>query len=45
MLYDLKNDPEETINISEKPENKILVQQLSEKLKKHISERDKIIIP
>ena len=45
MLYDLKNDPEETVNISEKPENKIHVQQLSGKLKKHISERDEIIIP
>jgi arylsulfatase A-like enzyme len=45
MMYDLKNDPEETVNISEKPENKMLVQQLSEKLKKHISERDRLTIP
>ena len=45
MLYDLKNVPEETINISEKPGNKILVQQLSGKLKKHILVRDEIIIP
>lgn len=45
MMYDLTNDPEETINISEKPENKALVRQLSDKLNKHISERDKIIIP
>jgi hypothetical protein len=44
MLYDLKNDPEETVNISEKPENKILVQQLSGKLKNHILVRDEIII-
>ena len=45
MMYDLTNDPEETINISEKPENNVLVQQLSDKLKKHISERDWLIIP
>jgi len=45
MLYDLNDDPEETINISEKVENRELVQQLSAKLKNHISERDKIIIP
>jgi len=44
MLYDLKNDPEETVNISEKPENKILVQQLSGKLKNHILVRDEIVI-
>lgn len=45
MMYDLTNDPGETINISEKPENKVLVQQLSSKLNKHISERDWLIIP
>ncbi|MFC2113351.1 sulfatase [Bacteroidota bacterium] len=45
MLYDLTNDPEETVNISEKKENMKLVEILSEKLKKHISERDGIIIP
>ena len=45
MLYNLQDDPEETVNISEKVENKMLVQQLSEKLKKHISERDRILIP
>jgi arylsulfatase A-like enzyme len=45
MLYDLKNDREETVNISEKAENKILVQQLSEKLKKYIANRDEIAIP
>ena len=44
MLYDLKDDPEETVNVSEKTENKELIQQLSAKLKNHISERDKIII-
>jgi arylsulfatase A-like enzyme len=44
MLYNLNDDPEETVNISERAENKELVQQLSDKLKKHISERDKIII-
>ena len=45
MMYDLKNDPEETLNISEEKENKFLVQKLSEKLREHIKERDKIIIP
>lgn len=35
----------ETVNFSEKQGNKILVQQLSDKLRKHIPERDKIIIP
>jgi hypothetical protein len=44
MLYDLRKDPEETENISERAENKALVQQLSDKLKKHVSERDKITI-
>lgn len=34
----------ETVNFSEKQGNKILVQQLSDKLRKHIPERDKIII-
>jgi arylsulfatase A-like enzyme len=45
MMYDLRNDPEETVNISDKPENKMLVQQLSDKLRKHISERDHLTIP
>lgn len=45
MLYDLDKDPEETINISEKKENSKLVKRLSEKLRKHISERDGLIIP
>ncbi|MFV0268978.1 MAG: sulfatase [Draconibacterium sp.] len=45
MLYDLKTDPEETINISEKAANKELVEQLSGKLKKHMDERDEIILP
>jgi iduronate 2-sulfatase len=45
MMYDLTEDPEETVNISEKPENKKLVGELSEKLKKHIQERDGLVIP
>ncbi|MFV0590368.1 MAG: sulfatase [Draconibacterium sp.] len=45
MLYDLNTDREETINISEKSENKELVELLSEKLKKHIATRDQVIIP
>lgn len=45
MMYDLTNDPEETVNIAEEEHYKKLVQELSEKLKKHISERDKLIIP
>ncbi|QGY46884.1 sulfatase-like hydrolase/transferase [Maribellus comscasis] len=45
MLYDLTTDAEETVNISENKENKTLVQQLSEKIKKHIAKRDEIIIP
>ena len=45
MLYDLDNDPDENINISEKQENKNLVNKLSEMLKNHIVERDKIVIP
>ncbi|NQU86887.1 MAG: sulfatase [Mariniphaga sp.] len=40
MLYNLKVDPEETVNISDSPENKSLVQSLHEKLAKHIKERD-----
>jgi iduronate 2-sulfatase len=45
MMYDLTEDPEETVNISEKQENKKLVGELSEKLKKHIQERDGLVIP
>jgi iduronate 2-sulfatase len=45
MLYDLTEDPEETVNISEEKENSKLVEELSGKLKKHITERDALIIP
>jgi arylsulfatase A-like enzyme len=45
MLYDLRNDSEETVNISEEVQNKELVNELSAKLKKHVAERDKLIIP
>ncbi len=44
MLYDLSNDPEENVNISEKKGSKEIVQQLSEQLAKHIIERDIINI-
>ncbi len=45
MLYDLKADPEETVDVSGKPENKDLVKKLSEKLHQHIAERDTLNIP
>ena len=45
MLYDLVNDPEENINISERKENRNLVRELSEKLKNHMADRDRIILP
>ncbi|MCF6357647.1 MAG: DUF4976 domain-containing protein, partial [Draconibacterium sp.] len=45
MLYDLNNDPEETVNISEEKENKNLVEELSKKLNNHSSKRDDLIIP
>lgn len=45
MLYNLEDNPEETVNISEKPENKKLVNELSLKLSSHIEKRDKVNIP
>lgn len=45
MLYDLRDDREETVNISEKVENQEIVKKLSEKLKNHINQRDNLIIP
>ncbi len=45
MLYNLEEDPEETVDVSEVKANKSLVDELSVKLKKHISERDALIIP
>jgi len=45
MMYNLEEDPEETVNISEKPENKKRIEELSEKLKKHIRERDRLVVP
>lgn len=45
MLFNIKNDPEETVNIAEKPEVKNLVRELSDKLSKHIEERDMLTIP
>ncbi len=45
MMYDLQKDPEETVNIAEIKKNKQLADELSSKLKQHIQERDKLIIP
>lgn len=45
MMYDLAEDPEETINISEKPENGKLVEALSEKINMHVQKRDGLVIP
>jgi iduronate 2-sulfatase len=45
MMYDLTDDPEETVNVSEKPENEKLVGELSEKIRKHLQERDGLVIP
>ena len=45
MLYDLTEDPEETINIAENRENRELVEKLSEKLQKHMKEREILNIP
>ncbi len=45
MMYNLNADPEETINISEIPENEQLADELSLKLRNHISKRDQLIIP
>ncbi len=45
MLYDLNADPEETVNISEKSANEILIRNLSDKLHQHILERDTLNIP
>lgn len=45
MMYDLDKDPEETVNISEKKEHKKRVDQFSAQLRKHIAERNNIIIP
>jgi arylsulfatase A-like enzyme len=45
MMYNLVEDPEETVNISEQKENEPLVRELSAKIEKHRAERDKIIIP
>lgn len=45
MLYDHRVDPEENVNVSERPENEKLVMELHEKLHNHIRERDKLAIP
>lgn len=38
MLYDLESDPLETVNIADMPEYEMIVQELSEKLRRHIKE-------
>jgi arylsulfatase A-like enzyme len=45
MMYDLVNDPEENVNISERKENRDLIRELSEKLKNHMADRDRIVLP
>jgi arylsulfatase A-like enzyme len=45
MLFDLSSDPEETTNISEKPENSMLISNFSETLKAHIKNRDMLVLP
>lgn len=40
MLYNITEDPEETVNISEKPVNTSLVQRLHKILEEHIQQRD-----
>lgn len=42
MLFDLRDDPEENINIAGNPENEQLIMELSEKLKRHRIERNRI---
>ncbi|WP_206610072.1 sulfatase [Maribellus luteus] len=44
MLYNLVADPEETVNISEKQENKELVTELQDKLYRHMKKRNKLVI-
>jgi iduronate 2-sulfatase len=44
MLYNLEDDPEETVNVSELRENKNLVEELSRKIKKHTGERNNLVI-
>ncbi len=45
MLYDHRIDPEENINVVDKLENQKLVEELHEKLNKHLKIRDNISIP
>jgi iduronate 2-sulfatase len=44
MLYDHRSDPEENINIAEDPGNMKMIQIFHEKLHKHISLRDRLVI-
>ncbi len=45
MLYDLRTDPEENVNISGQSENRNLIQKLQEILHTHIKNRNNLIIP
>ena len=45
MLYDLRKDPEENVNISGLSENKNVMQKLQDILHAHIQNRNKLIIP
>ncbi len=45
MLYDHRTDPEENVNVADKPENQKLVEGLHEKLTRHLKARDSIFIP
>ncbi|MCK9410670.1 MAG: sulfatase [Prolixibacteraceae bacterium] len=40
MLFDHRNDPEENVNVADKPENKKLNNELHEKLQGHLKARD-----
>ncbi|HRO47152.1 sulfatase [Agriterribacter sp.] len=45
MLYDHRVDPEENVNIADRPEHKKLIKSLQEQLHQHIKTRDNFFIP
>ena len=45
MLYNLEEDPDETVDVSGKGNNRDLVRNLSQKLQHHIKERETLNIP
>lgn len=45
MLYDHRADSEENVNVADKPENRKLIEELHEKLSRHLKARDSISIP